>query len=82
MAEGWKASTTGFGEVGDLPVYRFKAGGESKVKPCAETWMPESVAEHILANGLIPILSIKGRDAVRVGGLRSISSRGAALPLG
>jgi len=82
MAEAWKATTNGFGEVGDLPVYRFKANGESKVKPCAETWMPESVAEHILANGLIPILSIKGRDAVRVGGLRSISSRGAALPLG
>jgi len=82
IAEGWKAATNGFGEVGDLPVYRFKANGESKVKPCAETWMPESVSERILAHGLIPILSIKGRDAVRAGGLRSISSRGAALPLG
>jgi len=81
MAEGWGASTSGFGEVDDLPVYRFKQDGETKVKPCAEAWMPERVAEGIFARGLVPVMSIKGRDAVRVN-LRPISSADAPVPLG
>jgi type VI secretion system ImpC/EvpB family protein len=77
LAEGWQASTSGFAEIGELPVYRFKENSE--VKPCAETWMPERVAEKISALGLIPILSIKGRDAVRIDGLRSVSAADPAL---
>jgi type VI secretion system protein ImpC len=81
LAEGWQVSTGGFAEVAELPVYRFKENGESKVKPGAETWMAESMAEKISAQGLIPILSIKGRDAVRIDGLRSVSATNPALPL-
>ena len=81
LAEGWAASTTGFAEVGDLPVHRFKEKGETKVKPCAETWMPETVAEQLAERGFIPVQSIKGRDAARLPGLRSISSTGDPLPL-
>jgi type VI secretion system protein ImpC len=81
LAEGWQASTEGFAEVAELPVYRFQENGENKVKPCAETWMPESTAEKISAQGLIPILSIKGRDAVRIDGLRSVSATNPAVPL-
>ncbi len=79
--EGWGASTRGFGEVEDLPVYRFKQNGETGVKPCAEAWMPESVSERIFAQGLVPVMSIKGRDAVRVN-LRPISSADAPLKFG
>lgn len=81
LADGWAASTSGFADVNELPVYRFKTNGETKVKPCAEAWIPESVAERISAQGLIPILSIKGRDAVRVAGLRAVSSTDGALSL-
>jgi predicted component of type VI protein secretion system len=80
LAESWAAAPT-VADVDEMPVYRFKANGESKVKPCAETWIPESVAERIYAQGLIPILSIKGRDAVRVGGLRTVATGDARLAL-
>jgi type VI secretion system protein ImpC len=81
LAEGWAVSLNGFGEVEDLPVHRFKQHGETKVKPCAEAWMPESVSERIFSQGLVPVMSIKGRDAVRVN-LRPISSADAPLKLG
>jgi type VI secretion system protein ImpC len=81
MAEGWAVSLYGFGEVEDLPVHRFKQHGETRVKPCAETWMPETVSERIFSHGLVPVMSIKGRDAVRVN-LRPISSADAPLKLG
>lgn len=81
LAEGWDASTAGFAEVGDLPFHRFKDHGETKVKPCAETWIPDHISEQLADRGFIPVQSIKGRDAVRLAGLRSISSAGGPLPL-
>lgn len=80
LADGWSASTSGFGEVGELPVFRFKENGESIVKPCAETWMPDSAAEKIFAQGLTPVSSVKGRDAARVN-LRAVSSATPAIAL-
>jgi type VI secretion system protein ImpC len=79
LAEGWDASTTGFGEVGDLPVHRFKIHGETRVKPCAEAWMSDHVAEQLADRGFAAVQSIRGRDAVRLTGLRSIASTGEPL---
>jgi type VI secretion system protein ImpC len=80
LAEGWDASTAGFAEVGDLPFHRFKHHGETRVKPCAETWLPDPISEQLTDRGFIPIQTIKGRDAVRLA-VRSISCAGGPLPL-
>ena len=69
----------GYGEVGGLPVHTFTEDGERKAKPCAEGWLTDRASQAILRQGLIPIQSVKGRDAVRVGALQSVS--GAALKL-
>ena len=79
LAEGWEMQATGSGEVGDLPVYKFKDDGETKVKPCAEAWLSERAGEAIQNQGLMPLLSIKGRDAVRLACLQSISSASSPL---
>jgi type VI secretion system protein ImpC len=79
QAEGWEMQAEGSGEVGDLPVYKFTEEGETKVKPCAEAWLSEHGGEAILSQGLMPLLSIKGRDAVRLGELRSVSSSTSRL---
>jgi hypothetical protein len=37
------------------------------VQPCAEAWLTDRASEAILGQGLMPLLSVKGRDAVRLG---------------
>jgi hypothetical protein len=47
------------------------------MKPCAEAWLVDRAAEVLVQQGLIPCLSIKHRDAVRVAGFQSLA--GAVL---
>jgi type VI secretion system ImpC/EvpB family protein/type VI secretion system ImpB/VipA family protein len=77
QADGWDMQPGGAGEVPDLPVHTFQEDGETKVKPCAEAWVTERASQIILNKGLIAVLSIKGRDAVRVVNLQSVG--GSAL---
>jgi len=79
QAEGWDRPCDG-GKVGDLPVYLFDDGGEKVAKPCAEVWLGERASRVILERGLIPVLSIKGRDAVQVPALPTLA--GSQLSLG
>jgi type VI secretion system protein ImpC len=66
-------------EVDGLPVFRYKSeDGESAMKPCAEAWLVDRAAEYLLRRGFTPVLSIKGRDAVRLPGLVSVSKQGHA----
>jgi type VI secretion system protein ImpC len=78
-AEGWQMQPAGYGELGDLPVHVFKADGETQTKACAEVWLSERAAGRVLAAGLVPLVSIKGRDTVRVAGLQSVRADSAAL---
>lgn len=79
--DGCALSPTTGGDVGGLPVHHYKAGGESHVKPCAEAWLVERAATAIQRAGLIPVLSVKNRDAVRVVRLHSIAGEEQPLPL-
>jgi type VI secretion system protein ImpC len=76
---GWNLGASGSGEIGDLPVYNFKEDGEVQVKPCAEAWLLLRASDAILSQGFIPILSVKGRDAVRLVRMQSISNEGKVL---
>ncbi len=73
-AAGPEMDSAAGGTVGELPVFRFKEDGESAIKPCAEAWLSERAAAAIIRQGLIPCLSVKGRDCVRMAGLQSIAS--------
>jgi type VI secretion system protein ImpC len=63
----------GGGEVSGLPIHRFTSDGEIQVKPCAEAWLTERAAHAILGHGVMPVLSIQGRDAVQLPTLRALS---------
>lgn len=80
-AEGWEMTASGPGELDDLPVFKFTEDVETKVKPCAEAWLSERTGERILELGLMPLLSVKGRGAVRLAGLQSVAQPAAALSL-
>lgn len=80
QAEGWEMRASGYGEVGELPVYTFEEDGETKAKPCAEAWLNERASAAMIGKGLMPVLSIRGRDAVRVAAIQSVA--GAPFPIG
>jgi type VI secretion system protein ImpC len=71
----------GGGEVGGLPVHHFTAEGETQVKPCAEAWLGERAAAAILRHGIMPVLSVRGRDAVQLLTLQSLSNPPRPLPV-
>ena len=59
-------------EIDNLPIYVFKEDGERRVKPCAEVLLTLSAAEIILDRGLMPLLSFRDRDVVRLARFQSI----------
>jgi len=75
---GWEMQPRG-GEVGSLPLHIYAEGGESIIKPCAEALLTEAAVEKILDQGLMPLISLKGRDAVRLVRFQSIASPVRAL---
>jgi type VI secretion system protein ImpC len=70
------------GEVGGLPIHTFTSNGETQVKPCAEAWLNERAATAILNRGIMPVLSVRGRDAVQLLTLRAISDPPMPLAVG
>ena len=60
-------------------MHTFSEDGEKKMMPCAGRWLTDGHAENLLAFGIMPLVSIRGRDAVRVVRFQSIAEPPAAL---
>lgn len=73
MAQGWAMRLGDHLDVEDLPAYVLERDGEKTLLPCAEVKLSEGVGERLLALGLMPLLSHKHRNAVRVMGLRAMA---------
>jgi len=70
---GWEMRPGSVAQMEKLPVHVYVREGESLVKPCAEVLLTEDAVERMVEEGLIPLVSFKGRDAVRVGRFQSIA---------
>jgi type VI secretion system protein ImpC len=70
---GWELRPGSLSQVHNLPLHTYRADGSSHLKPCAEVLLTEEAVERILDRGLIPMVSYKGRDSVRVGRFQSIA---------
>ncbi|HVX66550.1 MAG TPA: type VI secretion system contractile sheath large subunit [Bryobacteraceae bacterium] len=78
-AAGWQMQPGTARDLEDLPLHVYKEAGEAKVKPCAEILMTEETAEALLDYGIMPLVSFKDRDMVRLLRLQSIADPPAAL---
>jgi type VI secretion system protein ImpC len=72
-AEGWKLQPGAMSELDRLPLYVYENGVEFESKPCAEILLTEDGVERLLKEGLIPLVSFKDRDRVRVIRFQSIA---------
>jgi type VI secretion system protein ImpC len=70
---GWEMRPGSMSQVENLPLHTYRADGDSQSKPCAEVLLTEDAVERILERGLIPLISYKCRDSVRVGRFQSIA---------
>jgi type VI secretion system protein ImpC len=77
--EGWNMRPGTVSAIGGLPLHVYERDGESEVKPCAEALLTEDAAERILENGIMPVVSLKGRDAVHLVRFQSIAQPLRAL---
>jgi type VI secretion system protein ImpC len=70
---GWEMRPGSLSQIGNLPLHTYRVEGDAQLKPCAEVLLTQEDVEGILDDGLIPLVSFKGRDSVRVGRFQSIA---------
>lgn len=73
---GWEMRPGEAVGIEGLPLHTCNRNGESYTQPCAEVLLTEDAVEGMLDAGLIPLVSFKNRDSVRVARFQS-----AAHPL-
>jgi type VI secretion system protein ImpC len=78
-ADGWEMRPGTLQDIEGLPLHIYEVDGESQVKPCAETLLTLRAAEIILKRGLMPLLSFKGTDAIRLAMFQSLAEPVTAL---
>lgn len=74
VRNGWDFQSGIVNDVGGLPLHVYKEEGESRTKPCAEVVFNEGTVETILENGIMPVLSYKDQDTIRLARLQSLAS--------
>ncbi len=77
--EGWDMDLDRQLDVADLPGHTLHEGGEAKLQPCAEVLLSESVAAAVLAQGIMPLLSYRSRNAARLLRWQSLADPPRAL---
>jgi type VI secretion system protein ImpC len=76
---GWDFSSGTLQDIEGLPLYVTEEAGESVTLPCAEALLTVRAAEKILDKGLMPLLSFRDQDRVRLARLQSIAHPFALL---
>lgn len=72
---GWSLDPRSGGDIDGLPVHVAQTEPDRAATPCAEAWLTDSAANRLLEKGLIPVLSVQHRDAVRVPRLIAINAK-------
>jgi type VI secretion system protein ImpC len=71
---GWNMRPGKLLDIDNLPVHIYQEEDEKVTKSCAEVLLTTRAAEHLLERGLMPLLSVSGRDVVRLARFQSIAS--------
>ncbi|MGR9106012.1 MAG: type VI secretion system contractile sheath domain-containing protein [Gammaproteobacteria bacterium] len=63
----------GITQLDGLPVATYRIQGEPEMVPCGGAWISDSEAQRLIQQGIIPVLSVRNRDAVRIMGFQSLA---------
>ena len=67
------------GTITDLPAFSFSSDDEERLQPCAEVCLTERAIDAIVSRGMMPLVSFKDRNAIRLVRLQSIADPPAPL---
>jgi type VI secretion system protein ImpC len=70
---GWEMRPGATTEIDQLPLHISLKAGESQAKPCSEVLPTEDAVDRMLDEGLMPLISFKDRDRVRLARFQSIA---------
>jgi len=76
---GWNMEQNLIQDLDNLPIHLFQEDGEVKTKPCAEIVMTQSNCEKLLEQGLMPLISFRNSDRIRLGRFQSIALDNSVL---
>ena len=62
-----------------LPIHTYPHEGEWQMTPCTEVWMTETQVLSLIDRGLMPLVSFRDSDRVRLAGFRAINGDDLAL---
>ncbi|MDD3449821.1 MAG: type VI secretion system contractile sheath large subunit, partial [Gammaproteobacteria bacterium] len=78
-ARGWEMEPGDVLDLGDLPAYVHERDGLPRLYPCAGAYFGERVLEAVLGRGVMPLVSWRDRNAVRLARFQSIADPVRAL---
>ena len=73
LKSGWEMQYANVMNTEDLPIHYYPDAGSTVVKPCAEIPLTDTGASKMVAQGLIPLWSVKGSDRIHSGDFHSIA---------
>ncbi|VAW76609.1 hypothetical protein MNBD_GAMMA15-460 [hydrothermal vent metagenome] len=76
---GWQMRPDDVQDIGDLPSYSYQDDGEWKLTPCSEVFLSETALNAVLQHGLMPLISLKNINGIRLLRFQSISDSKPAL---
>jgi len=78
--DGWDLRPGSINEIDRLPLHVTQDEfGESVTTACAEAWLSERAAERLLDEGLMPVVSYKDQDRIRLMRFQSLASPPTSL---
>lgn len=77
--KGWSMQPGDLLDIGDLPAYVDEVGGDRRMTPCAEVFLTERAADAILGRGVMPLMSLRNTNAVRLVRFQSLADPPAAI---
>lgn len=77
--KGWLLEPGDVLDIDSLPAHSYERDGEIVLQPCAEAFISERSAQTLLEHGLIPLMSYRDRERVRVARILSLATPARAL---
>jgi type VI secretion system protein ImpC len=71
---GWDFGQQFFQDADGLPLHVYKKDGQTVYQSCAEVQLSQNAAEELMEYGIMPIVSFKNMDRIRLGRFQSISN--------
>ncbi len=71
---GWEMGRALKQDIEGLPVHIYSDGGETVYKPCSEALMTQEACERLMEYGLMPLVTYKNTDHVKLGRFQSIAN--------